>query len=207
MIRPSVLALLAFALLSPVGSASAASKNEGDATNVVYDPSLYQALRIPPHRTLSRRTGHCGHRSPQTSVHILHGCDGRWCVGNPRCRRDVGKHLGRVPPVQGAISPSEMESTNPPTPGKLGRTWVFARHDISGEFVSTRTIQTWFTWRRSVTSSDRTRSVASSGRRTGQELGESALHLRENRRRRSLDESGEPAAGLRCNVARRNPGH
>ena len=50
MIRPSV-ALLAFALLSPVGSASAT--NEGDATNVVYDPSLYQALEyrlIGPYR-------------------------------------------------------------------------------------------------------------------------------------------------------------
>ncbi len=44
---------LAFAALFLVESASTATKNEADATNVVYDPSLYQALEyrlIGPYR-------------------------------------------------------------------------------------------------------------------------------------------------------------
>ena len=52
MLRPSALPFLAFAVLL-IGPSSTASESETDATNVVYDPSLYEALEyrlIGPYR-------------------------------------------------------------------------------------------------------------------------------------------------------------
>ena len=207
MIRPSVLALLAFALLSPVGSASAASKNEGDATNVVYDPSLYQALEyrlIGPYRG-GRVTAVTGvPKRPFTfymgatgsGVWETHDAGETWENISDGFRLSKGQYLRRRWSLQihrrrenldargSSRGTTFRASSYPPEQSRLGLRGG-ARSHLRTEPGA---------WRLPV-----------EGR--GQELGESALHLRENRRRRSLDESGEPAADLRCNVARRNPGH
>ena len=53
MFRPSALPFLAFASVLLVGPSTPAAENEADTTNVVYDPSLYQAMEyrlIGPYR-------------------------------------------------------------------------------------------------------------------------------------------------------------